>query len=653
MIDNIAEAIETNQEDILFNNKNDGGNGKKILETKRNFIEGEGRTIILTALSGLFLIISWFGWFKNILPFDVAWFSIVISGTPILQAAVRGLLRSFDIKAGVLVSIALIASIIIGEYFAAGEIAFIMMLGEILEDRTVAKAKQGIKKLIQLSPDMGRIRTPLGEKSIAVEEIKVGDRLLVKPGEAIPVDGIIINGKSTINQSIITGESMPIDKTIGDEVFVGTLNQLGVIEVKATKVGEDTSLSKLIRLVKEAEEKKAPVVRLADKMATVIVPLALVFSIITYMLTRDITRAVTILVVFCPCALVLATPTAIMAGIGNAARKGILIKSGEALENLGKIDTITFDKTGTITYGKPEVIDIISLRDDYKEEEILGIAAVAEKFSEHPLGKAIYKKAKERSLDIPDPQVFEVLLGEGIVSMVGEKQVVVGNIKLLEEKNIRVSKEEIGTIEYHQHLGKTVMIVAIEEKIIGLINVADEIKREVEKVLAEIKNIGIQNILLLTGDNKNAASWVSEKVGIEKVYAELLPEGKVEVIDSHIKGNKKVCMIGDGINDAPALARADVGIAMAALGADVAVETADIALMSDDINKIPELLLLTKRVLSTIKLNIGLSLAINFAAILLAAFGIINPVMGALIHNLGSILVVMNSATLIKYKARV
>ncbi|MFZ5967435.1 MAG: heavy metal translocating P-type ATPase [Bacillota bacterium] len=620
---------------------------------RKYFSEGEHRTIALTCLSGIFLVVSWFGWLKDILPFDVAWISIFISGTPIVRGAVIGLFTRFDIKAGVLVSIALIASVIIGEYFAAGEIAFIMMVGEILEDRTVRKAQEGIKKLIQLSPEIGRIRTTSGEKKVSVDEIKVGDILLIKPGEAIPIDGVIISGKSTINQSIITGESMPVDKGVGDEVFVGTLNQLGVIEVRATKVGKDTSLSKLIRLVREAENKKAPVVRLADKMATVIVPLALILSIITYIVTGDITRAVTILVVFCPCALVLATPTAIMAGIGNAARNGILIKSGEVMENIGKIDTITFDKTGTITYGKPEVTDVISLREDYSDDLVLQLAATAEKFSEHPLGKAVYQKAKEKSLDITDPQEFNIQLGQGVVSKVDGNKVIVGNQKLLEESNIEITKEYIEKIEAYERQGKTVMIVAVESTIIGLINVADRIKSNVSESINNIKKMGIKNILLLTGDNKNTASWVAGSVGIEKVYAEQLPEGKVEVIESQLRDNKKVCMIGDGINDAPALARSDVGIAMGALGADVAVETADIALMSDDISKIPELFTLARKVLRTIKFNIGLSLVINFAAILLAALGMIDPIIGALIHNLGSILVVMSSATLIKYKVTV
>ena len=620
---------------------------------KRYFVDEEHRTIALTVLSGIFLVISWFGWLSDMLPFDVAWFSIIISGTPIIHGALIGLFVRHDIKAGLLVSIALIASIVIGEHFAAGEVAFIMMLGEILENRTVRKAQEGIRRLVQISPETGRIRTASGERKVAVDEIKVGDILLIKPGEAIPIDGVIIRGKSTINQSIITGESMPVDKTVGDEVFVGTLNQLGAIEVQATKVGKDTSLSKLIRLVKEAENKKAPVVRLADKMATVIVPLALFLSIVTYLVTRDITRAVTILVVFCPCALVLATPTAIMAGIGNAARNGILIKSGEVMENVGKIDTITFDKTGTITYGKPEVTEIISLCKEHEENDVLKLAATAEKFSEHPLGKVIYKKAIDTSLSISDPQEFTIHLGQGVISIINGKKVMVGNLKLLKENNIEITNEYMEKISYYELQGKTVMIVTIEDTIIGLINVADRIKDNVKESISNIKKLDIKHILLLTGDNNNTASWVADHAGIKEIYSEQLPEDKVTIVESQIKAGKKVCMIGDGINDAPALARADVGIAMGALGADVAVETADIALMSDDIGKIPELFILARKVLRTVRFNIALSLAINFGAIWLAALGMIDPIVGALIHNLGSILVVMSSATLIKYKATV
>ena len=605
----------------------------------------EYRTLVLTAISALFLIISWFGLLKGILPFDPALISIVISGTPILFEAAEGLITRFDLKANVLVSIALIASVAIGEYFAAAEIAVIMMIGEILEDRTVRKSQESVKKLIQLTPQTARIKTGAGEKEISIGHVNVGDIIIVRPGESIPVDGVIINGHTSINQAIITGESMPVDKTTGDEVFVGTLNHLGAIEIKATKVGEDTSLAKLIRLVKESEDKKAPVVRITDRVATVIVPLAVLASIATYLITRDITRLVTILVVFCPCALVLATPTAIMAGIGNASRKGILIKSGEALENAGRINTIAFDKTGTVTKGNPEVIDIIPLSSDYAKENILSLASSAEKFSEHPLGKAVYKAAKEMSLNIVEPQKFKMKLSKGVTALINDKKVRVGNRKLIE-----TTAEQNQLINSYENQGKTVLIVSVEDSVIGLITIADKVKSKSKETMHQLKSMGINKILLLTGDNENVARSIAKQVGITEVYAEQLPEGKVQVIENQLNDNKKVCMIGDGINDAPALAISDVSIAMGALGADVAIETADIALMSDDISKIPELIDLSKKVMGTINVNIAAPILINLVAIILAAFGIIGPVTGALIHNLGSVLVVANSSRLIKYR---
>lgn len=617
----------------------------KIIDFSRLKNDVEYRAIILTAVSGLFLIISWFGLLKGILPFDPALISIVISGTPILIEAAEGLITRFDLKANVLVSIALIASVAIGEYFAAGEIAVIMMIGEILEDRTVRKSQESIKKLIQLTPQTARIMTSSGEKEISIGHVKVDDLILVKPGESISVDGVITKGHTSLNQSIITGESIPVDKTVGDEVYVGTLNHLGAIEIKATKVGEDTSLAKLIRLVKESEDKKAPVVRITDKVATVIVPLAVFASIITYLLTKDITRLVTILVVFCPCALVLATPTAIMAGIGNASRKGILIKSGKALENAGRINTIAFDKTGTVTRGNPEVFDIISLNKDYDKENILAIASSAEKFSEHPLGKAVHKAAKEKLLNVIDPQKFKIELGKGVTALINDKKVVVGNQKI-----IKTTEEHARLINSYENQGKTVLIVKLEDSVIGLITIADKIKSKSPETIQQLKEMGINKILLITGDNENVAHSIAKQVGINDVYAEQLPEGKVHVIENQLNDNKKVCMIGDGINDAPALAISDVSVAMGALGADIAIETADIALMSDDISKIPELIDLSKKVMSTININIAAPILINFAAIMLAAFGIIGPVAGALIHNLGSVLVVANSSRLIKYR---
>jgi heavy metal translocating P-type ATPase len=612
--------------------------------------DSEYRSIVLTIISAVFLLISWSGILKNVIPFDVALVSVVISGTPILLEAVKGLITSFDLKANVLVSIALIASLLIGEYFAAAEIAVIMMIGEILEDRTVRKARESVKKLLELTPPMARIKTPDGEREIPVEDLAMGDILLVKPGESIPVDGIIIKGHTSIDQSILTGESMPVDKKIGDEVFIGTLNQLGVIEVEATKVGEDTSLAKLIRLVRDSEDKKAPVVRLTDRVATVIVPLAVAASLITYFLTQDIIRLVTILVVFCPCALVLATPTAIMAGIGNASRKGILIKSGEALETVGKVDVIAFDKTGTITYGKPEVAEVMSLSDEYTPEEILSISAMAEKFSEHPIGQAVLHKAENELLSVDDPQKFRVELGQGVEADIDNQQVLVGNRKLMDNNLVLITPEMIDIMKFQENRGKTVLLVAIEQSIIGIITVADRIKGESREIVEELKEIGIKEVFLLTGDNQVTASSIARDIGVDRVYSQQLPEDKVRVIEEQLQQNRKVGMIGDGINDAPALARSNVGVAMGALGSDVAIETADVALMSDDISKIPELIHLSRKVRGTINVNIVVPILINFTAIVLAAFGIIGPVAGALIHNLGSVLVVGNSSRLINYR---
>ena len=623
----------------------------KDLISLNRFKDAENRTILLTIISGIFLLISWTGLWKGILPFDPAIISIIISGTPILLEAAKGLITAFDLKANVLVSIALIASVAIGEYFAAGEIAVIMMIGEVLEDRTVRKSQESVRKLIQLTPPVARIKTSTGEEEVSIEQVKVGDTILVKPGESIPVDGIIIKGHTSINQSIITGESMPVDKTVDDEVFVGTLNQLGAIAIRATKVGEDTSLAKLIGLVKEAENKKAPVVRITDRVATIIVPMAIFASIITYLLTRDIIRLVTILVVFCPCALVLATPTAIMAGIGNASRKGILIKSGEALEKIGHVNTIAFDKTGTITTGKPEVIDIISLNMDYSREEILRWASSAEKYSEHPLGRAVYAKAQEGSLNTADPQKFKIELGQGVMAHIDHKKVLVGNQKLIKRNKIDLTLQQNDFVHFHEKQGKTVLVVALEDVIIGLVTVADKVKDNAPETVSQLEEM-VDEILLLTGDNRDTAYSIAGQVGIDEVYSEQLPDDKVRVVESHLNKDRKVCMIGDGINDAPALAISDVGVSMGALGADVAIETADIALMSDDISKIPELINLSRKVLSTININIVVPILINFTAILLAAFGIIGPVMGALIHNTGSVLVVANSSRLIRYNSK-
>lgn len=609
----------------------------------------ELRTYILTAISGLFLVFSWFGWFKEQLGFDPAWVTVIISGVPILKGAAIGLITRGDIKAGVLVSMALIAAVAIGEYFAAGEVAFIMMIGELLENRTVTKAKAGIKELLSVVPPTARIRRDGREVQVPIEEVEVGDLVLVKPGEYIPMDGEVVSGQSSVCQAAITGESIPIDKLPGDQVFIGSLNQLGAIEVKATKVGEDTTLAKVVKLVEEAENSKAPVIRTADRWATWMVPMALLIAVLVYVFTGDLIRAVTILIVFCPCALCLATPTAMMAGIGNAAKKGILVKSGAAMELSGKVNAFIFDKTGTLTTGKPEVTEIRSFS-HISEREMLLAAASAEKFSEHPLAQAIIRKALYDGLTIPDPDSFQVRLGHGVEALNRGSIILVGNRKLMELEFISLSHEVEEFIQKAEEKGQTSMLVAVDRVLAGVVLVADPVKEESSIAVKSLQANGIREIWMLTGDNPGTAAAIAAKINISNYLAEQLPEHKGDAVKKLKNQGYLVAMVGDGINDAPALALADIGIAMGAAGTDIAVKTADIALMSDDISKIPQLINLSRHVLRTININIMASMLINLVAIALASLGIMGPITGALVHNAGSVLVVANSGRLIGHR---
>jgi heavy metal translocating P-type ATPase len=609
----------------------------------------EYKTYILTAVSGVFLIFSWFGWFRVQLGFDPAWVSIIISGTPILKGAITGLFTRGDIRAGLLVSIALIAAVAIGEYFAAGEVAFIMMIGELLENRTVAKARAGIKQLLSVVPPTARVRQDGQEVRVPVEKIQVGDLVLVKPGEHIPVDGEVVSGESAVNQAAITGESMPVDKSPRDEVFIGSLNQLGALEIRATKVGANTTLARVVKLVEEAENSKAPVIRTADRWASWLVPVALFTAIMVFVFTKDVIRAVTILIVFCPCALVLATPTAMMAAIGNAARKGILVKSGTALELSGKLDAFVLDKTGTLTRGKPEVTTVKSYNTGFPRQDLLLLAAVAEKFSEHPLSQAMILKAQAENLAVMDPEVFQTQPGFGVKASYQGMQILVGNRKLMDQESVWISNEVEQYVEEAEEKGQTAMLVAVDGATAGVIVATDPVREESAAAIKGLRENGIKKILMLTGDNKRTAAAIAAKTGITDYIADQLPQQKGETVQELQGQGYRVAMVGDGINDAPALALADVGIAMGVAGTDVAVQTAGIALMSDSIGNLTQLLRLSRHVLRVINLNILFSLFLNLIAIILASAGIMGPVLGALVHNAGSVLVVINSGRLIKY----
>ena len=605
------------------------------------------KTVTFIIISSICLFMSLIQSVDELLHFNLSWVAIILCGLPIIKEAATCLYEEFDIKADVLVSLALIASVIIGEIFAAGEISVIMTIGALLEDLTVQKAQSGIENLVKLTPKQARIIRDNKEIMINADDIEIGDIVRVIAGETIPVDGVIIKGQGSIDESIMNGESLPVDKYVGDDVLSGTINQYSTFDIKATKTSQDSSLKRMIKLVKEADSKKAPIVSLTDRWATWIVVIALVSSIGTYLVTHQILRSVTILVVFCPCALVLATPTAIMAGIGNASKYGILIKGGDVVERLSKIKNIAFDKTGTLTYGKLSVVEYKSFCPEYDDEAFLKILASVEAYSEHPLGKAITSYYKENNEELLDIQNFTVNPGKGITANLGEKSILVGNLKLIKDVDINLNKDIINISEEFTKKGCTVIYLSIDNKLIGYVALSDILREEAKEVISYIKSQKI-NPVMLTGDNKNSAQNIANIVGIDDIHPSLLPEDKMNIIKNLEDSKSPTCMIGDGVNDALALKYSSVGISMGAIGSDIAIEASDIALASDDIKNIPYLLYLSKKTMKTIKLNITFSLALNFLAIILAITGILNPVVGALVHNLGSVFVILNSAKLLK-----
>jgi copper-exporting ATPase len=540
---------------------------------------------------------------------------------------------------------AMFAAIAIGDIFAAGEVAFIMALGALLEESTTERAKKGLKKLISLAPVKGRKIQDNKEIMISVESIQSGDYLRILPGETIPVDGRIINGETTVDQSIMTGESIPVDKTIDDDVFGGTINCFGAIDIIATKVGEDSSIQKMIQLIRNAEQKQAPIQRIADTVASRLVPIALMIACIGYLVTGNIIVGVTVLVVFCPCALVLATPTAVMAAIGQATKHGVIIKSGEILETMGKVDTMAFDKTGTLTHGQLSVQSILVVDTDYSEVDILQLAASAEAKSEHPIGKAIVSHAIHQDLQILATTSFTMSVGRGIIAVINGVTLYCGHERFLEENNIIVDERVQQNVNTYRSEGKVSIIIADKDHIIGIIALSDTMRRDTADMLSAVSSLAMKTVLL-TGDSKETATYIGKKAGISEIHAELLPGEKVSIIEELQGKHHKVCMVGDGINDAPAMKTADVSIAMGSIGSDIAIETADIALMSEDLSKIPYIKRLSDATIRTIKFSIALSMAINCIAIILSLLEVLTPTTGALVHNVGSCLVVLIAARL-------
>lgn len=614
---------------------------------------GTKKAVTFLILSAIALVVSLI--LPENLPIDPAWVAIILCGIPIVIGAIIGLVTEFDIKADVLVSIALIASVSIGEYFAAGEIAFIMQIGALLEELTVEKARAGIEKLIDLTPRSARKLIDGEERLINALEVKIGDALRVLPGETIPADGVIISGKTAVDQSVMTGEPMPVDKGEGDEVSSGCVNQLGSFDMQATREGEDSSIQRMIRLVQSADADKVKVVRVADRWATWIVVIALSAAIITWLITGEIIRAVTILVVFCPCALVLATPTAIMAAIGNATKHNFLTSEGDAMERMARISQMAFDKTGTLTYGTPQVEGIHVEDSAYSEGQVFELAALAEMRSEHPLGRAIVSswQSANPDLKLDDSRVkdFELLYGRGVSAHIDGKDILVASEKQMSESGTEIPDNLKDELLSQEQQGHTVVFVSVEGKLVGSIALADRLRPEAKAMVTALK---AQNItpILITGDNRTTATAIAKEAGIKKVHANCLPEDKIALISDFEESGMHTCMVGDGVNDAPALKRTYVSVAMGGIGSDIAVDASDIALINDDISELPHLTALGKHTMRTITANLTFAMSVNIIATLLAIFGLMGPVVGALVHNVGSVLVIGNSALLLKWRKK-
>jgi Cd2+/Zn2+-exporting ATPase len=615
----------------------------------RQYIQGT----ILFILTVVFTITSW-----TILQTSLVYASetsIILAllgiacGYRLYAKAIR-LLFHKKITVQLFVVIAIAASIVAGYYIPAATVVLIILAGTTLEDYVLHRTRGAIEKLVNMSPKTALVRRDGEEIEVSVEDVKLGETVLVKPGEKIPVDGTVVSGYSAVNQAAITGESMPAEKTKGNYVFAGSMNGNGALEVKTEKIAEDTTLAHIIHLVEEAQEKRAPIQNIADRFTTYFVPsissLAVIVFTATYILVglqQAITRTVSILLVACPCALSLAVPIALVGAIGNASMKGIIIKGGTNVEKVKDVRLVAIDKTGTLTIGEPKVVEIKPLSNQ-SEYEIVKYAAIAEKFSEHPISKAVIAKATELEISIPDPTKFKIIPGRGVEAYYGKQEILIGK-DMMERA---VTEEEDKVICELENEGKTVLPVILDKHLIGVIAVADTIRANSRDAIERLRRLGIKTVML-TGDNMRAAKSIAGQIGVDEFHAELLPEQKVEVIGK-MKNDNVVAMVGDGVNDAPALASADVGFAMGAAGSDVAIETADVALLADDLTKVEYTIRLSRKAFSKMKMNIAFSLAWNILGLTLASLGLLAPITAALLQEAGCISVVINSALLLLYK---
>jgi Cd2+/Zn2+-exporting ATPase len=609
----------------------------------------EMRPFIFMATSGMTLALSWIlGWMKfgpSTLPTGFAIASLVLGGYPIVKSAIKALLIP-DLNVDTLVSVAAISATVVQAYQEAATVIFIMLLGEFLEHLTVGKTRKAIASLIQLSPKTAWVRREDKEVQIPIEEVKTKEVVIVKPGERVPVDGKIISGCGSINQSTLTGESIAVEKGVGDRVYCGTINESGSCEIETTQVAEDTKLAQIKRLILEAQAEKSPTQRVMDRFARYFIPAILLIAFATFLITGDPIRAITILIVACPCALVLGTPTAVVAAIGNAARQGILIKGGVFLEQMGRLKTLLMDKTGTLTHGRPKVVEIKAL-DGMDEKEVLYWAAIAEKRSEHPLARAIQEKAEETGLHIPHPESFENFRGKGVKAQWNSKTIILGSSEMLKGEGIEILESAKELLKSKESQGMTSLFVTLDNRLLGILSIADTLREGAKEAIDKIREQGVSEIWMLTGDSELVADRIGKQLGI-RYEAKLLPEEKVMRVKEWKKQGQTVAMVGDGVNDAPALAAADIGIAMGAVGTDVAIETADITLMTDELQKISTVIRLSRKALRVINENLVFALVFNTVLVILSAQGWVSMILGAVMHQASSLLVILSSMRLLR-----
>jgi len=579
-------------------------------------------------------------------------------GSFIWWSAVQGI-RAKDFTADIPVSVATIAAIAIGQYSAAAVVAALLLIGGMLENLIAARAGHALEALARLLPSTVTLRDGGIDRDVPLESVRPGQLLLVRSGDRFAVDGRIESGRAWVDQAAITGESVPAEKASGDAAFAGTFCQSGALELRVEKVGEDTALGQIRTMIEQAQQDKAPIERLLDRYAKLYTPVALAMGAVLWLVTGDVLRAITLLIVFCPCVMVLATPTALVASIGNAALRGSLIKKGSTIEGLARVDTVAFDKTGTLTQGRPRLVDVLPLN-GLASPELLRLAAAAEKFSEHPLGRAVMEGAAkrqlgapdsaERALSVPDPEAFEPVAGAGVAARVDGHAVLMGRMAMLEERGVRVGEAVQRQVETLEAGGRSVLPMAVDGEVAGLLLVEDSPREGARAALAQLQRMGIRT-LLISGDRSAPAEHLARQMGIDEVHANVFPRDKLELVRRLQGEGRVVAFVGDGVNDGPALAAADVGVAMGLAGTDVAVETAQIALLSDDVSKLPHLLAISRLAMKAIRQNVMFSTGVLAIAVVLTVTGILTPVTGALLHELSSIPVILNSARLIKHRS--